>query len=232
MYFMQNKIPKHVGIIMDGNRRWARVKDLPAFEGHRHGIVAVRKVVQRCVELGIKYLTFFTFSTENWERPKKEVDFLLRLLKTQLRKEIEELHQKGVRFNVIGRIKEFSEALQNELYQAMEKTRKNKKTVLSLALNYGGRGEIVDVVKKIIAGGLRPEQVTEEVVSQNMYSPFIPDPDLVIRTSGEMRTSGFLLWEAAYAELYFTEKYWPDFGEKDLDRAVEEYGKRQRRFGK
>jgi undecaprenyl diphosphate synthase len=229
---MQNKLPKHIGIIMDGNRRWATEKGLPPFEGHRVGAETFKKIGQHCLDIGIKYLTVFSFSTENWDRPKKEVEFLFNLVKSLLRKEIDDLHKKGVRFNIIGRLAGLPQVLQEEMRRAMEKTKANTKAVFSMTMNYGGRPEIVDTVKKIMTAGLTPEQVTEETISQHLYSPFIPDPDLVIRTSGELRTSGFLLWEAAYAELYFTKKYWPDFSTKDLNEAIEEYSRRQRRFGK
>ena len=232
IHFMQNKIPKHIGIIMDGNRRWATEKGLPPFEGHRYGVSTVRKIIRHCFDRGVKYLTLFTFSTDNWSRPKKEVDFLLRLIKLLIRKEVEKLHIKKIRVNILGRVEEFPKLLRQEMYRAMEKTKSNTKGVLNLALNYGGRVEILDAVKKIISSGLKAQELTEETISQNMYAPDISDPDLIIRTSGELRTSGFLLWEAAYAELYFTKKYWPDFEEKDLDGAIEEYSRRQRRFGK
>jgi undecaprenyl diphosphate synthase len=229
---MQNTIPQHIGISMDGNRRWAKAKGLPAIEGHRVGAETFKKIGQHCLDTGIKYLTVFSFSTENWDRPKKEVEFLFNLCKTFIRNEIDDLHKKNVRFNIFGRLAGLPNALQEEISRAMEITKENTRAVFSMALNYGGRPEIVDAVKKIIAAGVKPEQVTEEVISQNLYSPFIPDPDLIIRTSGELRTSGFLLWESAYSELYFTKKYWPDFSEQDLDEAIEEYGRRQRRFGK
>jgi undecaprenyl diphosphate synthase len=229
---MQNNTPKHIGIIMDGNRRWAKAKGLPTFEGHRQGVETFKKVGQWCLDRGIKYLTVFTFSTENWNRPKNEINYLLKLFKSILRNEIDKLDRKGVRFNVVGRIEGFPKILQQEMHRAMAKTKDNVKAIFSLALNYGGRAEIVDAVKKIIANGLKPERITEELFGKYLYSPEIPDPDLIIRTSGELRTSGFLLWEAAYSELYFCDKYWPDFSEKDLDTAIEEFGRRQRRFGK
>jgi undecaprenyl diphosphate synthase len=232
MYSMQNKMPQHIGIIMDGNRRWARAKGLPTFEGHRIGVETFKKVGQWCLERGIKYLTVFTFSTENWNRPEKEIDYLFELFKSILRNEIDALDKKGVRFNVLGRIEGFPKVLQQEMRRAMAKTKKNAKAIFSLALNYGGRAEIVDAVKKIIAKRVKPERITEEFFGKFLYAPEIPDPDLIIRTSGELRTSGFLLWEAAYSELYFCDKYWPDFSEKDLDEAIEEFGLRQRRFGK
>lgn len=225
-------MPQHIGIIMDGNRRWARAKGLPTFEGHRVGVETFKKVGQWCLERGIKYLTVFTFSTENWNRPEKEIDYLFELFKSILRNEIDALDKKGVRFNILGRIEGFPKVLQQEMRQAMAKTKKNVKAIFSLALNYGGRAEIVDAVKKIVAKGVKPEKITEEFFGKYLYAPEIPDPDLIIRTSGELRTSGFLLWEAAYSELYFCDKYWPDFSEKDLDGAIEEFGRRQRRFGK
>jgi len=216
---------------MDGNRRWAQQKGLPTLKGHWAGYQVMKKIGQWCLDRGIKYLTVWAFSTENWKRSKKEVDYLMSLLRRALREEVEVFHKKGVRLNVLGRIEGLPKELQKEVYWAIEKTKKNTKAIFNLAINYGGRAEIVDVVKKIMNKGLKATKINESLIAKYLYSPSLPEPDLVIRTSGELRTSGFLLWESAYSELYFSKKYWPDFSEKDLDEAIEDYQKRERRFG-
>jgi undecaprenyl diphosphate synthase len=232
IYSMQNKLPKHIGIIMDGNRRWARDRGVTSLEGHKAGYEKVKRIAEACFDRGITMATFFAFSTENWDRPPEEVSYLMKLLALALRQEAAELHRKNIRLMVIGRPEGLPAEIRAGIAHAHELTKNNSRGTMVLAINYGGRAEIVDAVKKIITTGMKPVQVTEETVSHNLYSPFIPDPDLIIRTSGELRTSGFLLWESAYSELYFSKKYWPDFSEKDLDEAIEEYSRRQRRFGR
>jgi len=228
---MSLKIPQHLGFIMDGNRRWAQERNLPTLEGHRKGYDTFKKVSDWCLDKGVKVMTFWAFSTENWSRPKREVHYLLKLLKLALRREVETLYRKNIRLGVLGQIEKFPQELQKEIRVAVEKTKKNTAGILNLALSYGGRAEIIDAVKKIISKGLKPAEITEAVVTQSMYAPALPDPDYIIRTSGEKRTSGFLLWESAYSELYFCKKYWPDFSKGDLEQALDEYQKRQRRFG-
>lgn len=231
----KTNIPTHIAIIMDGNGRWARERGLPKIMGHKKGAESVREVLKACGELGVKYLTLYAFSTENWKRPKKEIEGLMRLLGSQLDKETKNLNKNNVRLNAIGRIEELPEAVQLKLKKSMEFTRNNTGVTLTLALSYGSRAEIVDAVKKIISqieqGDLRKEDIAEENFSNCLYTNTMPDPDLLIRTSGEMRVSNFLLWQISYAELYVTKKLWPDFGRKDLEKAIKEYQKRQRRFG-
>jgi len=225
------KLPQHLGFIMDGNRRWAKENGLSSLEGHRKGYETFKKVSQWCLDKGVKVLTFWAFSTENWDRPKKEVQYLLKLLKFALKKEFDTFHKRNVRFNVLGQVEKFPQELQKEIKAVIEKTKNNTAGLLNIAVSYGGRAEIVDSIKQIITKGLKPDEITEEVVSKFMYAPALADPDFIIRTSGEYRTSGFLLWESAYSELYFSKKLWPDFNEQDLDEALEEFSSRQRRFG-
>jgi undecaprenyl diphosphate synthase len=229
------RLPRHIAIIMDGNGRWARKRGLPRVAGHRVAMESVRAVVKTCRGLGIPYLTLFTFSSENWRRPRKEVSFLMRLLVTYLRREVRELHEEGVRISAIGRLDELPDLARRELDLAMAKTRKNSGLVLTLAMNYGGRNEIVDAVKSLARdlkrGRLKPEGVDEKLFSRYLYPSSAPDPDLLIRTSGEFRVSNFLLWQSAYSELYFTPILWPDFRKPQLLAAIREYQKRERRFG-
>jgi len=229
---MKQNLPRHIGIIMDGNRRWARSRDLPTLEGHKIGYEKVKKVGDWCLKRGIKILTVYAFSTENWNRSKEEVSYLMDLLKKALRDDINELHKKNIQVRVIGRLKELSKDLQKAIEEAIELTKNNTKGILNIALNYGGRVEIIDAIKNIIKRKIAPERVTEKVVSDNLYMADLPDPDLIIRTSGEYRLSNFLTWQSSYSELYFIKKHWPDFSEKDLDEAIEEYLRRTRRFGK
>ena len=229
------RLPSHVAIIMDGNGRWARGRGLPRVEGHRRGEAAVRGVVEYCGELGIEYLTLYTFSAENWRRSQEEVTALMRLIEFVARKEINELHRKGVRLRVIGRMHELPVSLQDELRRDMELTRENTGLNLNLAINYGGRAEIVDATRRlaeqVALGLLRPEEITEETLAGALYYPGMPDPDLVIRTGGELRLSNFLLWQAAYSEIWVTHTLWPDFGRPELDEAIRSYQCRERRFG-
>ena len=229
------RIPTHVAIIMDGNGRWAQQRGLPRIKGHEKGAESVRTAIRACRKLGIKYLTLYAFSVENWNRPKQEVDALMNLLKKFLRDEEHELHENRVRLRIIGRISDLPKSVRRELNHVMKVTEQYKDGNLVLALSYGGRTEIAnaarDIARKVKAGELDPETVDESVVAANLYAPDIPDPDLMIRTSGEMRISNFLLWQVSYSELYVTDTLWPDFREEHLVKAVEEYGRRNRRFG-
>lgn len=226
-----HSVPLHVAIIMDGNGRWATARGLPRVAGHREGAKAVRRAVEAAVAHGVRYLTLFAFSSENWQRPPGEVKDITFLLKHYLRSELAELHAKGVKLKVIGERERFGETLAHELCEAEQKTAENEKLTLLLALSYGGRGEIVAAVKQVMASGLAPEDLTEQRFSEFMYTAGIPDPDLVIRTSGEQRVSNFLLWQLAYAEIWFTKALWPDFGGEDFSMALEDYAGRERRFG-
>jgi len=229
------RMPRHVAIIMDGNGRWARQRGLPRVEGHRRGEASVHTAVEYCGEHGIEHLTLYTFSAENWRRSQDEVGSLMRLIEIVARKQIGELHRKGVRLRVLGRLHELPLSLQRELEHDMALTRENTGLNLNLAINYGGRAEIADAARRlaerVAAGTLRPSEVTEEALRRELYYPEMPDPDLVIRTGGEMRLSNFLLWQAAYSEIWVTPTLWPDFGRADLADAVRWYQARERRFG-
>lgn len=227
-----NNIPKHIGIIMDGNRRWARERGLPTFEGHRRGYEKVKEVGDWCLARGIKILTVFAFSTENWQRSKEEVEYLMSLLHFALTKELREFDKRGIKLKIIGKREGLPEKVARAVREAETHTAKNTTSLLQIAINYGGRLELVDAVKKIISQNVSAEKVDETVISQNLYTAGVPDPDLIIRTSGEQRMSGFLLWQSAYSELYFCQNYWPAFSEKDLDEALRWFAGRQRRFGK
>lgn len=224
-------VPLHVAIIMDGNGRWAAAHGLPRVAGHREGAKAVRRTIEAAVHEGVRYLTLFAFSSENWQRPPDEVQDLTFLLKHYLRSELDELHAQGVQLKVIGERERFGKTLAQELRAAEQKTADNKKLTLVLALSYGGRGEIVEAVRRAMLSGLNPEELTEQQFSSFMYTAGIPDPDLVIRTSGEQRISNFLLWQLAYAEIWFTKSLWPDFYAEDFSAALEDYASRERRFG-
>jgi len=232
----KNNIPKHIAIIMDGNGRWAREKRLPKIIGHKHGAESVRDVLKACGDLGIKYLTLYTFSTENWKRPVKEVKGLMSLLEAQLDRETRNLIKNNVRLNVIGRLEYLPAHLIEKLKKAGTLTKDNTGVVLTLALSYGGRSEIIDGIKKAMTevenGSLKKEDINEENFGQYLYTKDIPDPDLLIRTSGEMRVSNFLLWQISYSEIYVTKKFWPDFKKDSLEKAIREYQKRQRRYGR
>lgn len=228
---MTKNIPRHLGIIMDGNRRWARSRGLPTLHGHKKGYDKVMKVGDWCLERGIEILTVYAFSTENWNRSKKEVSYLMNLLKRGLETDIRKLHKKGIKVRVIGRIKELSRDLQKAIRETMALTKNNTKGILNIAINYGGRPEIIDVIKEIVRKKMSPAKIDETLVEANLYTAGLPDPDLIIRTSGEQRLSNFLTWQSAYSEFYFIKKHWPDFSEKDLDEAIEEYSRRTRRFG-
>lgn len=223
--------PRHVAIIMDGNGRWARRRGLPRLAGHRAGTENIRRIVEACVEEGIEILTIYAFSTENWSRPAEEVQGLLGLLSEVIERETESLHRNGVQVRHIGRLEGLPEELQRKILQAVERTRDNRRLILNVAFNYGGRAEIVDAARRLIAEGVLPEEVTEERFASALYTAGCPDPDLIIRTAGEMRLSNFLIWQAAYSEFYSTPTLWPDFDREELRRAIEAYGKRVRKFG-
>jgi undecaprenyl diphosphate synthase len=232
----RNNLPKHIAIIMDGNGRWAKARGLPRTAGHREGIKRIKEIVRVAKEIGIKYLTIFAFSTENWARPKREVNFLMRYLDNFLKNQIEDLNKNNIRLLVIGKEKPLPDYLLKRIKSAQEYTKDNTGMTLIVALNYGARQEIIDAVKKyaimVKQNKEDPGSLNEEKFSSFLYTKGIPDPDLLIRTSGELRISNFLLWQISYTEFYFTKKYWPDFKEEDLLEAISEYQKRERRFGR
>jgi len=225
------QIPRHIAIIMDGNGRWAEQRHLPRITGHRAGTENLRRVIEACVEFGVQYLTIYAFSTENWKRPRDEVDGLIQILAESIEKEMSELHKQGTRLVHIGRLEQLNDPLRQKVMDAMHLTRENKRLTLCIAWNYGGRDEIVHALQNMIQDGVAVEKVNEELISQYLYTAGIPDPDLVIRTSGEMRTSNFLVWQSAYAEWYFTPVLWPDFNKEELHKAILDFGRRERRFG-
>ncbi|HIE52819.1 MAG TPA: isoprenyl transferase [Armatimonadetes bacterium] len=230
-----DRLPQHIAVIMDGNGRWAQRQGLPRLLGHRAGAEAVRRVIEGCRELKVPYLTLYTFSAENWRRPPEEVQGLMGLIEQKIREEIDELDANQVRVCLLGRMEGLPSSLQEELRRDMERTKDNTGLTLFLALNYGGRLEIVDAARRVAqevrAGHLAPEELDEETFAQYLYAPGVPDPELLIRTGGEMRVSNFLLWQIAYAELWVTPVLWPDFTKADLYRAVYEFQQRDRRFG-
>jgi undecaprenyl diphosphate synthase len=225
------RLPRHVAIIMDGNGRWAAQRHLPRVEGHRAGIDSVRDTVETAARLGIQVLTLYAFSVENWKRPAAEISTLMMLLKRYLRLELNTLLKNDIRFRVIGRQDDLARDVQEELNTAMERTASDRGMLFNIALNYGGRAEIVDAVRRAIASGVRPEDLDERTFGNLLYTAGQPDPDLLIRTSGEMRVSNFLLWQIAYSEIYVTETLWPDFRRGHLLEAVLAYQKRERRYG-
>ncbi len=224
-------LPHHLAIIMDGNGRWAKRKGLGRLLGHREGYRALRGVLLNAAELGIRYLTVYAFSAENWRRPADEVAGLMKLIETAARDELRAMHQNNVRVNVSGRLDEVPEGLRMALLHGVETTKENTGITFTLAVNYGGRAEILDALKKIASSGVAPTEWTEDTISQNLYNPHQPEPDLMIRTAGEMRWSNFLIWQAAYAELVVTDVTWPEFGEAQMLDAVAEYQRRVRKFG-
>jgi undecaprenyl diphosphate synthase len=226
-----DRLPRHVAVIMDGNGRWAAQRHLPRVEGHRAGIESVRDVVETSARLGIQVLTLYAFSVENWKRPVSEVSTLMALLKRYLRLELNTLLRNNIRFNVIGRVQDLSADIRSELTMAQEKTAGNTGMLFNIALNYGGRAEIVEAARALIASGVRPEELDEQRFAGFLYTTGQPDPDLLIRTSGEMRVSNFLLWQIAYAEIWVTDTLWPDFRKRDLLEAILAYQKRDRRYG-
>jgi len=223
--------PNHIAIIMDGNGRWAERRGFPRFEGHLAGIKSVRSTVRCLSQYPIKYVTLYGFSTENWERPRDEVINLFRLLEEVADKEALEFHKLGVKIRHLGRLEDLSQGLRQAVNRAIELTKNNTGMTLSLAFNYGGRTEILDAVRAIIAEGVPPQNINEELFNSYLYTAGLPDVDLIIRTGGELRISNFLIWQATYSEYYFTDVLWPDFGEKEIKKALLSYSRRQRRFG-
>ena len=233
---LSGHIPDHIAIIMDGNGRWARERSLPRIAGHREGINSVREITRLCGEIEVKHLTLYTFSTENWQRPKTEVSALMTLLLKTINKEIKELHKNNVKFTVIGDLVMLPVSTRKGLQDGIELTRDNGGLNLCLALNYGSRQEMIDAIQslalKVQSGEMVPEEINEAIFSDALYTKGIPDPDLLIRTSGECRLSNFLLWQSAYTEIFMTETYWPEFREEQLMNAIHDYQLRERRFGK
>lgn len=225
------KIPKHIGIIMDGNGRWAELRGLPRIEGHRRGVERSKEVIEVAADLGLKALTLYAFSIENWRRPSAEISMLMKLLELYLRRELDRLIKKDVVFKTIGDVWRLPAHIQEIIREAGEKTASNKGMILTTALSYSGRNEILRAMKKILYAGIDPEELTEELFESYLDTAGVPPPDLVIRTSGEMRISNFLLWQSAYSEFYFTETLWPDFTKDELLMAVQNYQRRDRRFG-
>jgi undecaprenyl diphosphate synthase len=230
------KIPVHIAIIMDGNARWAKSKNLPTQVGHKQGSENVRKICESCIDFGVKNLTIYAFSSENWDRPADEVQYLMKLLDNYLEKETKPLIEKDVRIVISGNLEKLSTTTKERIAALQEQTKNNKSLTLNVAFSYGSRQELVDAVKQISLavseGKISVEQITEQTLSKNLYQPEIPDPDLLIRTAGDIRLSNFLLWQAAYAELYFTEVFWPSFTKQHLLQAINEFNKRERRYGK
>ena len=227
----EQSIPAHIAIVMDGNRRWARQRRLPAIAGHRAGVETIRRTLRHARERGVRYLTLYSFSTENWKREPTEVQGLMRLLEETILRETDTLVRDRVRLRVIGRLGDLSEGLRRAIESAARATEGGTDT-MTIAFNYGGRAEIVDAVRKVVADGVAADDVSEDTIAERLYAPDIPDPDLLIRTGGELRVSNFLLWQVAYAEMWATQVLWPDFAVKDLDDAIASYASRERRFGR
>ncbi len=226
-----SNVPQHIGIIPDGNRRWAKANGLPSLEGHRRGVEVIKGVATAALDAGVTYITFYAFSAENWRRASSEVKYLMKLFYRIATKDIDELHAEGVQFRIIGSRKGLSAKLSKAFDAAIAKTAANTRGVMSLCLNYGGEQEIADAAAAIIREGIAADDVTPEIIAAHLYEPDIPPVDLIVRSSGEQRTSGFMLWRAAYAELIFVDKHWPEFGPVDLSLALDEFSRRQRRLG-
>lgn len=224
-------VPGHVAIIMDGNGRWARERGKERLEGHRAGTENIRRIIEGCVELGVEILTLYAFSTENWRRPATEVNGLFEILAFVIDRETEELHRNGVRLRHLGSLEGLPDTLQDRVRYAVDLTRHNTRLTVNVAFNYGGRAEIIEAARRLLREGIDPDSLDEEMFSSYLYTGGMRDPDLIIRTAGEMRLSNFLIWQAAYAEYWSTSMYWPDFGKEHLERAVRDFGNRQRRFG-
>lgn len=225
------RVPRHVAIIMDGNGRWATQRGLPRVAGHRAGTENIRRVIERFADHGVQYLTLYAFSTENWSRPQREVRALIRLLRYFLRRELNNLHRNNIRLHMLGHVETLPEWLQRQVGDAILLTEENSRMVLNICFSYGGRDDIILAVRQLVAEGVAESEVTEEALAARLLTAGMPDPDLLIRTAGEQRISNFLLWQSAYAELYFTDAFWPDFGREDIDMALAEYGRRKRKFG-
>jgi undecaprenyl diphosphate synthase len=226
-----DRLPRHVAIIMDGNGRWALARGLPRIAGHRAGTENLRRIIRASVEFGVQYLTIYAFSTENWGRPIEEVRGLMHILEDVIDRELAELHGEGVQLRHIGRLERLAPKLQRKVLESIELTKNNDRLILNVAFNYGGRDEIIQGIQRMLHDGVRPESVTDALVGQYLYTAGVPDPDLIIRTSGELRISNFLIWQAAYSEWYITPTFWPDFDKQEYRRALETYGQRDRRFG-
>jgi undecaprenyl diphosphate synthase len=226
------EIPQHIAIILDGNRRWAQKQGVSRFEGHLEGANNLGRITKVCAKRGIKILTAFAFSTENQKRSKEEKDELFKIFRQFMRKYREDFKKNSIRLKVLGDISYFPSDLQEEITKTINYLQDGKKFQLNMALNYGGRADIVQAVKKVIKSGIKPDDLSEDLISKNLYTGSDPEPSMIVRPGGEMRFSNFLIWQASYSELYFTGKFWPEFDEKELDKAIEEYNKRERRFGK
>jgi len=225
-------LPQHVAIIMDGNGRWAKKRGLSRLIGHRQGVNTAQKTVEVFLEYKIPYLTLYAFSTENWNRPQAEIDGIFRIIEERLEKGVKFAHENGIKIRHLGKPDGLPQRLQGRVKQAIEMTQNNSRLTVSLAFNYGGRDEIVEAVRSLILSHILPQDINEKILSQHLYTAGIPDPDLIVRTGGEMRLSNFLIWQSAYAEIYFTPVLWPDFDKKEIDKAIISYSKRQRRFGR
>jgi undecaprenyl diphosphate synthase len=225
-------IPAHIAIIMDGNGRWARSRGLPRLAGHRAGTENLRRIIEACVEFGIQYLTVYAFSTENWTRPPDEVQGLMKIFEEVIDRELQELYDQGVQLRHIGRLENLSPSFREKIQKAIEKTRNNSRLILNIAFNYGGRDEIVCAIRRMLKEEVKPEEVDEALVCRYLFTAGSPDPDMIIRTSGEMRGSNFLLWQGSYSEWYFPAVYWPDFDKEQLRLALEEFNRRDRRYGR
>lgn len=223
---------KHIAIIMDGNRRWAKEKNLPSAMGHKKGVDSLKNILRACNDFSIKYLTVYAFSTENWNRKKEEVEFLMNLVAVTLTNELAEMHKENVQIHFIGDLTKLSDKLQKILANAVETTKNNTGVVLQIALNYGSRDEIVHAVQKIVESGVKSDEIDEQLISENLYTAGVPDPDILIRTGGEQRISNYLLWQIAYSEIIVRSEFWPDFDKNSLKDSILEFGKRQRRYGK
>lgn len=223
---------KHIAIIMDGNRRWAKEKNLPSAMGHKKGVDSLKNILRACNDFSIKYLTVYAFSTENWNRKKEEVEFLMNLVAVTLTNELAEMHKENVQIHFIGDLTKLSDKLQKILANAVETTKNNTGVVLQIALNYGSRDEIVHAVQKIVESGVKSDKIDEQLISENLYTAGVPDPDILIRTGGEQRISNYLLWQIAYSEIIIRSEFWPDFNKNSLKDSILEFGKRQRRYGK
>lgn len=228
---LPDKVPYHLAVIMDGNGRWAKARGLPRQAGHRAGVENLRRVLRACSEFGIKLLTIYAFSTENWGRPPAEVRGLLNIIETVIDRELKQLHANGVQLRHVGMLEGLSDELQHKVRRAVELTRFNDQLILNIAFNYGGRQELVRAIQRIAADGIPPDDIDETLIDYYLYTAGLPDPDLIVRTGGEMRLSNFLLWQASYAEYYSTPTFWPDFDKNELAKAIMYYARRERRFG-
>jgi undecaprenyl diphosphate synthase len=228
---LPEKIPAHIAIIMDGNGRWAKARGLPRLAGHRAGTENLRRVIEACIEFRIKYLTIYAFSTENWGRPVEEVQGLMKLFEDVIDRELQELYDQGVQLRHIGRLDRLTPSFRQKVLEAIETTKNNDRLILNIAFNYGGRDEIVCALQHIVQDGVKAEDIDSDLVNKYLFTAGVPDPDLIIRTSGELRGSNFLIWQGAYSEWYFPPTYWPDFDKEELRRALEEYSHRERRYG-